>query len=98
MIGWLDAAEAQSFGKTLANYFIQRVTPADKLTDKKFESKARDALEKMAKQVATFRASTKLNVYKKAKLGNAFKWTLREAGFDTVYVDQLTEWLVLQLQ
>lgn len=96
--GWFDAAEAQGFGRLLANSFVERLPPADKTTDKKFEAKAREAMVKMGKQVAAFRADHQLNMYKKAKLGNAFKWTLREAGFDPAYSDQLTEWLMLQLQ
>ena len=95
---WFDAAEAQNFGRTLATYFIEKLPPLEKTSDKKFETKSREALGKMANQVASFRANHRLNFYKKAKLGNAFKWTLREAGFDIGYTDKLTEWLMLQLQ
>jgi hypothetical protein len=38
-----------------------------------------------------------MNMFKKAKLGNAFKWFLRDAGYDTEYVDGLTEWLMERL-
>lgn len=98
MFGWFDATEAQRFGSALANFFIERLPAAEKTSSKKFEVKARDALEKMAGQIAEFRNGHRLNLYKKAKLGNAFKWTLREAGFDNDYSDKLTEWLMLQLQ
>lgn len=98
ILGWFDATEAQAFGRTLATSFIERLPPAEKTSDKKFENKAREALGKMAKQVASFRSNHRLNFYKKAKLGNAFKWTLRDAGFDAAYSDKLTEWLMLQLQ
>lgn len=98
ILGWFNAVEAQSFGRALAASFIERLPPAEKTSDKKFETKAREALVKMAKQVAAFRSGHRLNLYKKAKLGNAFKWTLREAGFDDAYTDELTEWLMLQLQ
>ncbi len=97
-LAWFDAAAAQDFGKSLAKSFIDRLSPAEKASSKKFEGKAKEALAKMAQQIATFRSSSKLNFYKKAKLGNAFKWALREAGYDQAYTDELTEWLMLQLQ
>ena len=97
-LGWFDTSEAQDFGKSLAKSFIDRLPPVEKTSSKKFEGKAKEALGKMAKQIATFRSTSKLNFYKKAKLGNAFKWTLREAGYDHAYTDELTEWLMLQLQ
>ena len=98
IFGWFDATEAQRFGRSLATFFIERLPPAEKTSSKKFEVKAKDTLEKMARQVVEFRNSHRLNMYKKAKLGNAFKWTLRDAGFDHDYSDKLTEWLMLQLQ
>jgi len=48
-------------------------------------------------QVQQFKKDRRLNVYKKAKLGNAFKWSLRDAGYDVDYVNELTEWLMLRV-
>ena len=96
--GWFNATEAQSFGSSLAVFFVERLPVAERTSSKKFEVKARDALEKMQRQVIEFRTSHRLNLYTKAKLGNAFKWKLREAGLDKDYSDKLTEWLMLQLQ
>ena len=98
ILGWFDATEAQRFGSSLATFFIERLPPVEKTSSKKFEIKAKDALEKMARQIADFRNTHRLNLYKKAKLGNAFKWTLRDAGFDADYSDKLTEWLMLQFR
>jgi hypothetical protein len=36
-------------------------------------------------------------VYKTAQLGSSFKWTLNDAGYDPVYVDELTKWLLTKL-
>ena len=60
-------------------------------------SKTTAALDKMSLRVEQFKASNRLNTYKKAQLGNAFKWALREAGYDKAYIDRLTEWLVLRI-
>jgi hypothetical protein len=96
--GWFDATQARSFGEGLAQLFIEKLPSSHGLSSKAFEAKARETLGKLSKQVQAFRQSNRLNFYQKAKLGNAFKWTLRDAGYDAKYADELTEWLMLQLQ
>ena len=39
----------------------------------------------------------KLGVYKKAKLGNAFKWKLRELGYSAEFADNATQRIVTRL-
>ena len=51
----------------------------------------------MALQVERFKAENKLNTYKKAKLGNAFKWALKDAGYEAAYIEKISEWLMLRL-
>jgi hypothetical protein len=96
VLSWFDAKEANRFGESLAGYFAERLPAASRLTDKKFAAKAQQALSSMARQVDEFKRAHKLNVYKKAQLGNAFKWKLRDAGYDAAYVDELTEWLMVR--
>jgi len=98
IIRWLDTSAAEAFGRTLAATFIQRVPKGVAVTEKKFKQRAQEALVKLGRQVAEFRARESLNFYKKAKLGNAFKWTLLDAGYERGYVDELTEWLMLQVK
>lgn len=95
MIKWFDAKEEQAFGRTLAQFYVDRVPFEAPFSKKKFATKTQDTLKGMALQIQQFRSGRALNVYKKAKLGNAFKWHLREAGYDAEYVDELTEWLLL---
>ena len=97
LFGWLNASAATDFGASLASFFMERVPVDLTVNEKKFASKSKDVLEKMALQVARFKQTSPLNTYKKAKLGNAFKWALRDAGYDSAYVDRLTEWLVAKL-
>ena len=51
----------------------------------------------MAEQIGDFKLENKLNLYKKAQLGNAFKWALLEAGYSGKDVDELTTALMHQL-
>ena len=94
---WFDAKAAKRFGTELAEAFAKAVPVEANLPDKKFSRKAEAALTKMHHMVVDFKALNRLNVYKKAQLGNSFKWSLRDAGFDSSYVDRLTEWLVERL-
>lgn len=93
---WLDASQAKGFGETLAKFFMQRI-PLD-VPNKKTKSMAQkqEVLEKMYLQIIKFNSNKKLNIYKKAQLGNSFKWVLKEAGYDPDFVDQLTKELMVK--
>ena len=98
IFNWFDAREANDFGATLAELLIQR-TPEDGKVGKRMVTKKHEAmLHQLSQHVITFKATHKLNMYKKAQLGNKFKWTLKDKGYDTEYIDQLTNWLMFQLQ
>ena len=97
LFDWFNATAAKDFGATLARFYVERIPFGTTQNDKKFAARTKEVLGKMALQVAKFKESNRLNTYQKAKLGNAFKWTLREAGYDTAYVDRLTEWLVARI-
>lgn len=95
---WFDAKEAKAFGADLATFYLARVkTEADAKSRKFVEKKQRILLDKLTQRIVAFRRSHKLNIYKKAQIGNVFKWHLLEAGFDTAYVDELTSWVTHNL-
>lgn len=98
VFGWLDTRAAKDFGANLATYFATQLPlEAKNLKDKKFAARTQGTMRQMSAKVVDFKSNESLNVYKKAKLCNAFKWTLRDAGYDTDYVEKLTDWLVTQL-
>lgn len=94
---WFDAKAADQFGTELAQFFVERMPLDTQKNEKKFATKTSDLLNKMSLRVSQFRSSNKLNFYTKAQLANNFKWTLKDAGYDARYIDDLTEWLVKQL-
>jgi hypothetical protein len=55
-------------------------------------------LGKLTLDVSQFGQTHSLNIYKKAKLGNAFKWGLLEKGYDEKFVDELTKEVILALK
>lgn len=92
-LNWFDASEAKAFGESLAKFYIERVSP-DAQLGKKAANKQKEVEDKIFQQMARFRLEHKLNIYKNAQLGNAFKWTLTDAGYGPAYVDQLTKELM----
>jgi hypothetical protein len=65
--------------------------------DAKFTAKAEKALVRADQRVQDFKARERLNVYKKAKLANAFLWTLKDRGCSQEYANSLTDWLSVRL-
>ncbi len=98
MFAWFDAASAKQFGLQLADFYIARVKTTQDLKSQKFiEKKQRELLSKISRQIDAFKADNSLNVYKRAQALNAFKWKLRDAGFEQAYVDELSDWVTRQL-
>ncbi|MEI6732677.1 MAG: hypothetical protein WCK94_01840 [Comamonadaceae bacterium] len=94
---WFDATVANQFGAELARFFMERMPVGTQKNEKKFAVKTSELLSKLSLRLNQFKGANKLNFYTKAQLANNFKWTLKDAGYEPNYVDDLTEWLVKQL-
>lgn len=97
LLNWFNAKAEKEFGTLLAETFAKSVPPEANLPEKKFSQKAESGLRNMQRMVEEFKTQNRLNIYKKAQLGNTFKWSLKDAGFNDAYVNRLTEWLVERL-
>ena len=98
MLSWFDAKSAKEFGVSMASIYIDCIPLSEKLSEKKMVALSRQALNKMGHEVSNFKKDNKLNTYKTAQMGNAFKWALKDAGYDNHQIDKLTEWLVAAVQ
>ena len=98
MLSWFDAKSAKEFGASMASIYIDCIPLSEKLSEKKMVALSRQALSKMGNEVSNFKKNNKLNTYKTAQMGNAFKWALKDAGYDNHQIDKLTEWLVAAVQ
>lgn len=98
VFGWLDAREAKEFGASLARYYLEHA-PLN-APDRKRKRKTSDiaVLNKMAQQINRFQQAHKMNFYKKAQFGTAFKCVLVEAGFEDSAADELTRLLLINLR
>lgn len=97
VLSWFDASEAKEFGASLAHFYIERIPLGDSGgKNKPIAKKQQEVVNKMFQQMARFKIDHRLNIYKKAQLGNAFKWALKDAGYDAEFVDQFTKELMLK--
>ena len=97
VLKWFDSSEAENFGKSLAQLLIKKTPVSSKNNKIKGIAKQFDAVDQMYLQLEQFKLGNRLNVYKKAKLGSAFKYELLAAGYDPELVDQVTKGLLLKL-
>lgn len=98
LFSWFDGREAREFGLSLAEFFAERVPPQSiPSTETKPLRKAGEVITKLHTQVQQFSAGHKLNMYKKAKLANAFQWKLFDLGYDKVIIQELTKELLRSL-
>ncbi len=99
---WLDASEATQVGTALANdFYLQSSSGLSKGARREPRPALRQELQRFLQQflqqVDRAARPLKLNVFKRAKLANSFKWRLLEQGVEAEIVEELTRALVLRL-
>jgi len=94
---WFDGAEAEKFGRELAQFFVSKIPSGTENSKNKALAKRLDAVDEMYLKIEKFKQSNSLNIYKKAKLGGAFKDELIAAGYDQELVERVTKGLLLKL-
>lgn len=97
MFSWFSSSESVRFGNELATFVLSELSASSEKADAKFTAKAEKALLRADQRVQEFKARERMNVYKKAKLANAFLWTLKDNGCSEEYANKLTDWLSVRL-
>jgi hypothetical protein len=87
------------FARNLANVLAKRYPPALDVSPEKKVSHARltKVLEETLLQAVEFQREHKLGMFGKAKLGNEFKWQLRDLGYTEPFIDVATEGLMVYI-
>ena len=94
-LGLVDTKEVEAFAATLAEDLGRRFPPAsEKRTDTGAKNQLGVILEGLATRAVRFRDEKRLGLYKKAKLGNVFRWKLKELGYSDGFVDQATNAII----
>jgi hypothetical protein len=95
MLGWFDCRDVDAFADAAVSDLAKRVPPSA------LDAPAKQTAERLKRtndmifsRADAFARGKRLNIYKKAHLGNRVKWALREAGYPQEFVDALTYELV----
>jgi len=100
LFGSVSSKGVDQFAKELAQDVAKRYPPAmDKGSAERKISQKRlsTMLEEIFGRAVAFRDQHRLGVYKKARLGNTFRWELEELGYSKEFIDVATEGLVVYI-
>ncbi|TAK51625.1 MAG: hypothetical protein EPO27_02460 [Betaproteobacteria bacterium] len=83
--------DIDDFADSLVADLLKRFPPQDdKLPAKKAAERIRKTHGAILSRVTQFAQSTRLSLYRKARLANRVKWSLREAGYPERFVEAFT--------
>src|SRR6266545_806773 len=92
---WFDTEEIDEFAQSIAAELVKRAPPAGlEAHDEKTSKRLRNTHHAVFSRAERFARTHRLNIYKKARLGNQFRWALKEAGYPPEFVDSWTYELV----
>jgi len=100
LLDWLNARDATRVGAALADDFVMqsastaRPSPQD---PRRGDAQLQRLLQKFLQRVDREARPLELNLFKRAKLANSFKWRLLEKGVEPQVVDELTQALLVRL-
>jgi len=97
MLQYFNTQDTERFARELAQELLTELGASIGKKEAKFAAKAEKVLIRADRKVQGFKASQKLNFYKRSKLANAFLWTLKDGGCPDAYAKELTEWLTYRL-
>jgi hypothetical protein len=97
ILEFFSTRKVTEFAKELAHDVAKRYPPAIANNPAQIVSQKRlsSILEEAFVRAAEFNREFKLGWYKKAKLGNEFRWELKELGYDKQFVEVATEGLIV---
>lgn len=99
LFGSVSGRQVDEFAKSLAQELAKRYPPAlDKGGERKISQKrVASILEDTLNKATDFKTQHKLGVYKKARLGNTFRWELKGLGYSDKFVEVATEGLIVYI-
>ena len=90
--------ELEEFAVSLADDLGRRFPPASEArTDPGAQHQIKVILEGLGARAVRYHKEHKLGVYKKAKLGNTFKWKLKEIGYSPEFCERATKEVITRL-
>jgi hypothetical protein len=98
LLGLLDTRNLEEFAIGLANDLGRRFPPSsESRTDPGVKHQIRVILEGLGARAVRYNGEHKLGIYRKAKLGNVFKWKLKEIGYSMEFAERATKEIITRL-
>ena len=94
-----SSKDVDEFAKSLAVEISKRYPPAlDQAKEKKMsQNRITRVLEDVFNKATTFKSEKHLGLYRKARLGNAFRWELTGLGYSKPFIEIATEGLIIYI-
>ena len=94
-----SSKDVDQFAKSLAIEISKRYPPSLEQSKEKKISQNRIArvLEEAFAKAVAFKSEKHLGVYRKARLGNTFRWELQDMGYSKPFVELATEGLIVYI-
>ena len=92
ILQYIFSGKHNNFANSLADNFME-TCPLEVINDldnQKNKNKYTKTINRTLSEAREYANKDKLNLYTKAKIGNKFMWRLKEAGYDKVFVDNIT--------
>lgn len=98
IFGSASGKDVDDFAKGLARELAEHCPPdresgRSTATPKKLIA----TLEEICRKALAFKEQHKLGIYKKARLGNTFRWELTTLGYDKAFAEDVTQQLVVHI-
>jgi len=98
ILTFLDTRELEEFATGLALDLGRRFPPASEArTDQGAKHQIKVILDGLSARAVRYRQEHKLGIYRKAKLGNVFRWKLKELGYSAAFIEHATKEIVTRL-
>ncbi|MBX9811985.1 MAG: hypothetical protein K2Y16_10290 [Burkholderiales bacterium] len=98
LFGSVSGKQVDEFAKSLVQELAKRYPPALDKSERKLSQKRIAAiLDNIYHKAIEFKDRHQLGVYKKARLGNTFRWELEELGYSKKFIETATEGLVVYI-
>ena len=97
VLDWLNTRTAVDFAHEIGQEIRRAMPPSDEVPGKKEAGKRAKKIERLANQAKAFSRDNRLNFYKKAKLANTLKWSLKEAGYSDVFIREMVGLILVNL-
>ena len=99
LLGSASGKDVDAFATGLAQDLAKRYPPAlDKGKERKISQKRLTSILKDTyTRAIEFKREHALGVYKKARLGNTFRWELQDMGYSEKFIEIATEGLIVYI-